>query len=108
MWLQVAEVVAACVANEGTSANKTLEVIASDVAPPRTLEEMLVEQPVEITVEELREKQVCMQSMHYITSQPVATEHWKQPPPPPSPRTARTCAPSPVSLTQHNMHTSSI
>lgn len=52
--------IASCVTNQDKSANKTLEVIASNVAPPRTLEEMLVEQPVEITVEELREKQVCL------------------------------------------------
>ena len=64
--LQVAELIAACVGNENKSANKTLEVIASNVAPPRTLEEMLEEQPVEITVEELREKQVSIQSMHAV------------------------------------------
>ena len=58
MRLQVAEVIAACVANPDLSANKTIEVVASDVAPPRPLEEMLEDQPVEITVEELRERQV--------------------------------------------------
>jgi hypothetical protein len=61
-WLQVAELIATCVANSDLSANKTIEIVASDTVPPRPLEEQLMEAPQEISIEELRQKQVRAES----------------------------------------------
>lgn len=70
--LQVAEVVAACLSDTEASGNKTLEVVAEEGAPEPDFDAMLAEIEPEISIEEMREKQVAIADLRNREQQLVA------------------------------------